>query len=128
MTGKERKLARTNGRRLVSTIRRVEQDVQDFMPTRRVPRGGGVAVPLYCQPTATVPAATGSLASITPGKLTGQQVYMPSFDGTNYALTALPSSTSTLLNYTATPFAASKTATVQPSGIADTYCVVVQDC
>lgn len=128
MNGRAKQLAKTNGRRLAATIRRVEQQPYNTMPERRTPRLGGGDAYLFCRVTSTLAAATGTFPSLTAGKVTGQQVYQAVASGSDYVPSALPSSSSTIINFTGTSFATGKTCTVRRTGLADVFAVVVQDC
>lgn len=121
---------KANGRRLQATIQRVEQQAYDFAATRRPPRLGAGGPALYCVPSGALPAATGTWPSLTPGKLTNQQIYQPTHDPTadTYSLTALGSATATVLNYSATGFITGKTTVVVATGIGGVFAALVQDC
>jgi hypothetical protein len=73
VNGKQRQLATSNGRRLVSTIQRVEQDVYDYLPERRPPRLPGASLSVALT-TTTITARSGT----TPG---GGSVKLQKYDG-----------------------------------------------
>ena len=124
------KRAASNARRIISTVQRVEQQPYDMTPRRREPRLGGGDVYLCCHVSGTLAAATGTWPSLTAGKVTGQQVYQAvlASNGTDYTLTPLPSSSSTINNFSATSFVTGKMTVVRRTGLADVFAVVVQDC
>jgi len=122
------KRAQSNARRIISTVQRVEQQPYDTSPIRRPPRMAASDTYLCCQVSSTLAAATGTFPSLTAGKVTNQQVYQAIASGSNYTLSALPSSSSTILNFSGTSFATGKTIVVRRTGLADVFAVVVQDC
>lgn len=85
MTGRGRKLAEINARRLKSTIRRVEQQPYDTRTPVRKPRlggGGGGTSDGYCQLASSLGPATGSWPSITPTTTgTGVTIYTATSSG-----------------------------------------------
>ena len=120
----------SNARRLQNTISRVEQQPYDFTSPTRAPRLTGQSNYLCCQVSSTLAAGTGTFPNITPGKVTNQTIYMPSQNPSTgaFSLTAIALTNSTVLNYSATSFATGKFTRVVPSGIANVFCTVVQDC
>ncbi len=88
MSARGRDLARSNGRRLVSTIQRVEQQPYDFLAPRRPPRFSGTQVILILT-SSGASARSGS----TPGSGTGTVQ--------SYTSGALASTSSTVTYYNA---------------------------
>jgi hypothetical protein len=125
-----RRKLQSTGRRLRATVQRVEQQPYDFTSPRREPRASASTTYFCCQLSGSLAAATGSWPTLTAGKLISQQIYMATFDSGsgNYKLTALPSASSTVINYSSTAFATGKTTEVRPSGLGDVFVAVVQDC
>ena len=120
--------ARNNARRLKAAVQRVEAQPYNDAASRRAPRLAASDGYLCCRVSSTLAAATGTFPSLTAGKVTGQQVYMAVPSGSDYTLSALPSSASTIINFSGTSFATGKTTVVRRTGLADVYAVVTQDC
>lgn len=115
-------MSRRAARRILGATRRIEGQVYDFTPDRRLPRLGGASQILWCQLPSALAAATGTWPNLTPTSVTGVTIYR----SVNGALVAL-SGTWKVYNYYSVGFVTGKTTSVTACGD-DTFQVVEQSC